>query len=177
MKNVLNVQTTPRYAINLFKVVISAVGALFFSGSAFASTNLLLNGSFEEPTIPGGAKYVIAPVGSSFISGWAVVGPEGKDVAVIDASYDLPDGSGVNFRSAEGTQWVDLTGAGANSFEGVAQTVDLSPGLYSLGFSVGNVVASVALGTRSTVGLWINGTQVTEFEHTVVARAATRHAP
>ncbi|HMW48651.1 MAG TPA: DUF642 domain-containing protein [Cellvibrionaceae bacterium] len=140
-----------------------ALGALVFSSSAFCAPNLITNGSFEEPALPAGSDYLIAPVGSAFIPGWSVVGIEGKDVVIVDSAFDLPDGSGVHFWAAGGSQWIDLTGAGANTFEGVAQTLNLDPGLYSLGFSVGNIVTNIALGKQSTVSLWINGAQVSTF--------------
>jgi hypothetical protein len=54
-----------------------------------------------------------------------------------------------------------LTGGGSNAYEGVKQTVSLSPGTYDVSFFVGNVVQpGGALGTASTVDLWINGVNV-----------------
>jgi len=91
----------------------------------------------------------------------------GKNVALIEATYSLPDAAGINFAAADGVQWIDLTGGGSNAYEGVKQTVVLSPGSYDVSFFVGNVVQPGGpLGVTSAVDLWINGVNVQTFTNT-----------
>lgn len=137
--------------------------ALAWPVSAYAA-NLISNGSFETPILTPGSDFLIATVGSSTVTGWTVTGPTGKNVAIIEALYNLPDGAGINFAAADGVQWIDMTGTGANSTEGLLQSVVLTPGAYNLSFYVGNVVAAAAfLGTQSTVSLFINSTLAQSF--------------
>ena len=92
-----------------------ALVALSTTTGAFAGQNLLLNGSFELPVLTSGSDFLVAPVGSSVIPNWAVVGAPGKNVAIIEALYNLPDAAGINFAAADGVQWIDMAGAGANA--------------------------------------------------------------
>jgi len=143
---------------------VLVLSALFTATGVFAGPNLLSNGSFELPVLTPGTDYLVAPVGGSAIPGWAVVGAPGKNVAVIEALYNLPDAAGINFAAADGVQWIDMAGAGANATEGVLQSVSLVPGAYTLTFQIGNVVAAAAgLGTQSKTDLWINGSFIQSF--------------
>ena len=143
---------------------IASAALLASSVATLAATNLVANGSFESPILTPGSDYLVASVGSSTITGWAVVGSPGQNVAMIEALYNLPDAAGINFAAADGVQWIDMTGAGSNSTEGLQQSVTLAPGSYTLSFYVGNVVAAAAgLGTQSTIDLWLNSSFVQSF--------------
>lgn len=143
---------------------VASIALILASTGASAATNLIANGSFESPVLSPGSDYLIVFVGGSNITDWSVIGPSGTNVAMIEELYDQPDGAGINFAAAEGVQWLDLTGGGSNSTEGVQQSVSLAPGSYTLSFYVGNVIAaSAGLGTQSTVDLWLNGSFVQSF--------------
>jgi hypothetical protein len=143
---------------------MASAALLVSSVATMAATNLVTNGSFESPTLTPGSDYLIASVGSGTITSWAVVGSPGQNVAMIEALYNLPDAAGINFAAADGVQWIDMTGAGSNSTEALQQSVTLAPGIYTLSFYVGNVVAAAAgLGTQSTVDLWLNSSFVQSF--------------
>ena len=157
--------TSPHVRSNVkarVKMVAVALGLIALSTSVRAS--LLTNESFESPVLVPGSDFLIVPVGGGAIPGWTVVGPAGKNVAIIEALYNLPDSAGINFAASNGVQWIDLTGGGANAYEGLAQTVATTPGSYNLEFDIGNVVAPAAnLGTQSTIDLWLNGVLVQSF--------------
>jgi hypothetical protein len=58
----------------------------------------------------------------------------------------------------DGVQWLDLTGDGSNSTEGVRQIVSTIPGdQYQLSFYVGNTTGGGIFGTTSTVNVLLNG--------------------
>ena len=158
-------QTTNRHYYRRAQCLTAAAFCTFlFSSPAISATNLISNGSFELPVLVPGSDYLVAPVGSAVIPSWSVVGPAGKNVAIIEALYNLPDAAGINFAAADGVQWIDMAGAGANTFEGVEQIVHLVSGSYDLSFSVGNVIAPAnALGSQSTIDLWINGTKLQSY--------------
>jgi len=137
----------------------AAAALLLFGLATSAQANLITNGSFESPILVSGSDYITVSVGSSTIPGWTVVGLPSQNVAVVEALYDLPDAAGINFAASDGVQWIDMTGAGSNGYEGLMQTVATAPGTYHLAFDVGNVIAP-------TFGL---GTQ------TLIAREVSRH--
>jgi uncharacterized protein (TIGR03437 family) len=117
------------------------------------AANLLVNGSFESPSVTVGGGQVFS-VGSSGLQGWSVVGPSGSAVEVFNATAVV---SGVKFPAQDGNQWLDLTGSTSNNLEGVSQTVSTVAGTtYTLTFSVGNASGGT-FGSISTVGLKING--------------------
>ncbi len=146
------------------QLIKSVTVVILFWVTLPAQANLITNGSFETPTLTPGSDYVIATVGGSTIPGWSVVGPTGLHVAIVEALYDLPDSAGINFAAADGVQWIDLAGAGANTYEGLLQSFSLTPDTYSLSFYIGNVVDPASgLGTQSAVDLLINGIQVQSF--------------
>src|SRR6266542_311617 len=92
--------------------VAAGVAALAFSAAAAASiaTNLVKNGSFEEPVSPEGGFTRVA-AGETFQGGWHVVSGS-VDVVRIGVA-------------ARGAQWLDLNGATAGALE---QDVATTPG-------------------------------------------------
>ena len=124
--------------------------------AAFADP-VLYDPSFEKPSVPAGT-FVNFDLGDAIYSNaggdiWVVVGPAMTQVSLFGCPYVE---SGFTYNAAAGHNFVDLTGDGANVFQGgVAQNVETIPGdNYKVKFSVGNI-----LGT-STVILQINGSNV-----------------
>jgi len=138
---------------------IFAVCATFVCASADAAP--ILNGSFETPTVPVGGFTSFAS-GSNAITDWTVVGPSGSSVAIVSGTFTQ---FGFTFPAQDGVQWLDLTGIGSNTTDGVQQTVATTPGaLYDLSFFVSNISNPGGLfGTTSTVGVQINGGPVVSF--------------
>lgn len=98
-------------------------------------------------------------VGSAALTGWSVTGPDsGANVSIVSGTFAQ---SGVTFEAAPGnTQWLDLTGDGSNSTEGVSQVVSTTPGTkYSVSFYIGNTTGGGIFGTTSTVELFVNGSE------------------
>ena len=129
---------------------------LLVFGAIGARAGLITNGSFETPVVPVGF-FTNYPSGSALLTGWTVVGTGGTEVSIVSGSFAQ---GGISFPAEDGTQWLDLTGDGTDSFtEGVEQTVSTTIGdLYTLSFYVGNVDNPAAgFGTTSTVDLYING--------------------
>ncbi len=116
--------------------------------------NLITNGSFATPSAPPGffSNYL---VGSTALTGWLVTGPAGTEVSTVSGSFSQ---NGVTFNAQSGSQWLDLTGAGSNSREGVSQTVATTVGdKYQLSFYIGNTTGGSIFGTTSTVDVLLNG--------------------
>lgn len=120
-----------------------------------AGANLITNGSFEAPLVPAGG-FTNFLSGSTAITGWAVVGPEASIVNGTYASF------GLTFPAEDGKQWLDLTGDGSNTLEGVEQTVATTPGAtYDLSYFVGNQVnPGGPYGTTSTVEVLVDGSVI-----------------
>lgn len=136
-----------------FSVVSLGVAFLLTAGGANAQ---VANGSFEAPLVQPGS-YSSFAVGSNAIPGWTVVGPAGTEVAIVNTTFTQ---FGVTFEAQSGAQWLDLTGTGSNSSEGVSQTVSTIAGHpYEVTFFVGNTTGGSVFGTTSTVNLAINGVQ------------------
>ena len=126
------------------------LGGAIFCASASASANLITNGSFESPVVPIGSFTNFSP-GSNLLTGWAVVD---NSVSVVSGDFAQ---LGISFPAQDGAQWLDLTGFGVNSVEGVAQTIPTTIGhTYRLSFYVGNVSGSV-FGVASTIDTFLNG--------------------
>ncbi len=156
-------RTSPVNLLGALRSGMASAALLLACAGSVAATNLVANGSFESPVLSPGSDFLVVFVGGSNITDWSVVGPAGKNVAIIEELYDLPDGAGINFAAADGVQWIDMTGGGSNSTEGVQQSVTLAPGAYTLSFYVGNVNEGANLGTQSTVDLWLNGSFIQSF--------------
>ena len=148
------------------RVVSSASLALvLWVLSPAAGANLILDGGFEDPVVPSGSFTLFAS-GASFGAGnpWLVVGPPGTNVGPISGVFTQ---LGVNFPARSGNQWLDLTGLGSNTTEGVQQTVATTIGdSYTLSFWVGNVVGGI-WGTTSSVIVNIDGTPLGTFTNSM----------
>ena len=129
------------------------LAALFFATGAQAA-NLIVNGSFESPTVASGAV-VNVNTGSAGIPGWSVLGTADQTVALISGAYA---DAGYTAPAQDGKQWMDLTGSGfSTGTRGISQTVPtVAGGSYMLSFWVGNVSGG-NFGLTSTVGVKING--------------------
>ena len=137
---------------NVIRAATVAGAVLAATGADAAS--LILNGSFETPLVPVG-NFTSFPVGGATLTNWSVTGPSGTEVAIVSGSFSQ---GGVTFEAQDGNQWLDLTGNGSNSTEGVAQTVSTIPGhQYQLSFWVGNTTGGGIFGTTSTVDVLLNG--------------------
>ncbi len=119
--------------------------------AAPVSATLIVNGSFEQPTVPvGGFTNFLG--GSAAIPGWTVVG---VDSSVISGSFTQ---NGILFQAQNGLQWVDLAGVNSNSTtSGLRQNVATIVGqLYELSFYVGSALDN-RIFFPTTVDLSING--------------------
>ena len=129
------------------------ITALAGTGSAHA-TNLLTNGSFEDPNIVATNNYVLYGTGSTAITGWTVVG---DDTQLTPDTY-------LGLLASDGRQWIDLTGIfdydkGVRS-DAVTTTIGQS---YNLTFALGNFVP---FGT-SSLSVSINGGPASIFTNLV----------
>jgi hypothetical protein len=130
--------------------------------SGIARGNLITNPSFETPVVTAGSFENFA-TGSTGITGWTVTGPTDTGVSAISTTFVQ---NGVTFEAEDGNQWIDLTGDGSNSTEGIEQTVTTAPGTnYVLTFYVGNTTGGGIFGTTSTDALSIDGTEVNTYEN------------
>jgi Protein of unknown function (DUF642) len=135
-----------------FLVSLALLGAVPFSAQA----NLLTNGSFESPSVPNG-NFTSFSTGSVLIPGWTVTGPAGTSVSIVNTAFTQ---NGVTFQAGDANQWLDLTGAGVNSTEGLSQVVVTTPGnVYQLTYLIGNTSGGGAFGTASNVKVLVNGLQ------------------
>jgi Protein of unknown function (DUF642)/PEP-CTERM motif len=141
------------------RILSGVLAVLAANASAYGATNLLSDGGFEQPVVPAGA--FTNELSAATFDGWTVVGAAGG-VSIVSGTFSQ---NGISFVSEQGAQWLDLTGDGTNSSEGVAQTVATVPGhTYDLSFWVGNVNNPGGIfGTTSTVDLEINGTAAGAF--------------
>lgn len=112
------------------KLLVACVAVLT---AAPVLANLIVNGSFEAPTVPTGS-FINYPGGSTAITGWTVVG---VDSAIVSTTFTQ---SGITFEAENGTQWIDLAGVTSNSMtSGVAQNISTTIGqIYQISFYVGS---------------------------------------
>jgi hypothetical protein len=134
-------------------VLVGAAVILAIGGMTNARANLLVNGSFETPPVPVGA-FTNFNTGSTAITGWTVVGPQ---VSIVSGKFTQ---GGFRFPAQNGAQWLDLTGDGTNTVQGVSQNVATKVGgAYLLTYFVGNVSGGI-FGKTSTVEVLVNGKPV-----------------
>jgi len=140
----------------LLKMVtgLTAAGLLATCCSLPLQAESITNGSFETPVVPVGS-FTNFGSGSTGITGWTVVGATGG-VSIVSGSFSQ---NGISFPAENGVQWLDLTGNGTNSNEGVQQTFATTSGTqYTLSFWVGNVNNPGGIfGTASTVDVLLGG--------------------
>lgn len=112
---------------------ILGVGACALALAAPARANLITNGSFETPATPAGSfTQFTSP--SAGITGWTV---GGADVLLINTTY-TENGGNVRFTAQDGSNSVDLTGAGNTGPNTLSQVVATQAGqTYALSFFVG----------------------------------------
>jgi len=133
----------------------AGVVATLLAVSATANANLLANGSFESPVIPATGFKDFPASGSPAITNWTVSGPD-PGVSIVSGTFSQ---NGVTFEAQDGIQWLDLTGDGTNSNEGVSQSVTTIAGhVYQLTYFIGNTTGGSIFGTTSTVIVDVNGT-------------------
>jgi hypothetical protein len=127
-------------------LLTAALLATFCSLSLRADS--IVNGSFEAPVVSAGG-FTNFPNGSTGINGWTVIGAPGG-VSIVSGTFTQ---NGISFPAEDGNQWLDLTGDGTNSNEGVQQSFATTVGAqYTLSFWVGNVDNPGGIfGTSSTV--------------------------
>lgn len=144
---------------------IASVGLMIAPSHA----NLMVNGSFESPSVPGGSFSIFTPTTVPGIDGWTVVTPSGGNVIVVDSG--LTSGS-FSFPAQDGNQSLDLTGDPANLSAGIFQMVTTTIGTrYDLSYYVGNVAGSV-LGTISTVDVSVDDVLLTSSTNSTASIAA-----
>lgn len=133
--------------------------------AGIARGNIITNPSFESPVVTVGSFENFA-TGSTGITGWTVTGPADTGVSIVSTTFNQ---NGVTFEAEDGNQWLDLTGDGSNSTEGIMQSVATTAGTnYVLTFYIGNTTGGGIFGTTSTDALFINGTQVNTYENSNV---------
>src|SRR6185369_16191668 len=91
----------------VIQLAVACVSALTLV-VAPARSDLIVNGSFENPTVPSGG-YINYARGSTGITGWTVVG---VDSSVISSTFTQ---AGITFQAQNGAQWTDLAGVTSNS--------------------------------------------------------------
>jgi hypothetical protein len=135
-------------------VGLMTAGLVLSFGSLPTRADSVNNGSFETPTVPTGS-YTDFASGSTGITGWTVVGAAGG-VSIVSGTFTQ---NGISFPAESGSQWLDLTGQGTNSTEGVEQSIATVSGTkYNASFWVGNVYNPGGIfGTTSTVDVYANG--------------------
>jgi len=155
----------------MFKLLTASLrqaGVVFLLVAASSSIahSQVTNGSFESPTVPVGNFTNFPVVGSPLIPGWTVVN---NSVSIVSGTFSQ---NGVTFQAQDGVQWLDLTGDGSNSNEGVSQGVSTIAGhTYLLSYFIGNTTGGGIFGTTSTVNVSINN--VSTFTNTNSAVNAT----
>jgi hypothetical protein len=140
--------------MKLRNCLLAAAGLLATFGSLPLHADSIVNGSFESPVVPAG-NFTNFASGSTGITGWTVIGAAGG-VSIVSGTFSQ---NGISFPAEAGTQWLDLTGDGTNSNEGVQQTFATTAGTqYTVSFWVGNVFNPNGIfGTTSTVDILLGG--------------------
>ena len=140
--------------MNLRNGLLAAAGLLATLGSLPLRADSITNGSFESPVVPVGSFTNFAS-GSTLIPGWTVIGAA-SGVSIVSGTFTQ---NGISFPAEDGAQWLDLTGDGTNSNEGVEQTIATTSGAqYTVSFWVGNVYNPDGIfGTTSTVDVLLGG--------------------
>lgn len=110
-----------------------ATATLTFSSIVSAGvTNLIQDGSFENPVVTPGSYSTLG--GGSTAGPWTV---RGTEVALVSTSFS---GGGFTYQAQSGNQWMDLSGAlNPNPTNRVVQTISTQAGTeYELSFYVGS---------------------------------------
>jgi len=135
--------------------MVLALGAL---APVIAHANLIVNGSFESPTVAPGISTTLYSGGQAFytgnnIGGWTVTGAsETADVYIYPNTMPVSTTQTMNVQN--GNQALDLTGDGTGGVAmGVQQLFSTTPGqTYVLSFYVGELINEAA-----SVQVYLNG--------------------
>ena len=134
-------------------------------------SNLIQNGSFEEPNI-GTTAYTFYPLGSTSIPGWTVVGGAGDNVGITSLYREGP--------AEDGNQYFDPTGNTGSG--GISQTFPTVQGTtYNLIFYHGTyshhgiaACLGITIGTNySTVGETSPGSGNLDWRQVIIPFTAT----
>ena len=157
------------------KALFVGVFGAWLATAPAARANLLVNGSFEDPIVPGTSAcgpYFNCQgfnVGDDIPAsgGWHVVGKGGAPgapvVMLLGSNYTEPDNGNnatLHFFPVHGNQAIDLTGEGNQGLtNGIKQSVTTIAGnLYELSFFVGHQYDQApGYAGPSSVVLYING--------------------
>jgi Protein of unknown function (DUF642)/PEP-CTERM motif len=158
MENIIHMLSRPR---NVKTFVALGMLALTLNITATkAHANLILNPSFESPTLgPGGIATVTT---GNAIGAWTVLG---QSVLHIETTLSEP-GSGISaYNAQDGLNAIDLTGPISVSSTGVTQTISTVVGqVYDVSFYVGRAGGFSGLFTDATADFSIdNGITRTSF--------------
>lgn len=158
MENIIITLSRPRN-LKTF-AVLGMLGLMLNITATKAHANLILNPSFESPTLgPGGIAVVTT---GNTIGAWTVLGPS---VLHIEATLSEP-GSGISaYNAQDGLNAIDLTGQISVSSTGVTQTISTVVGqVYDVSFYVGRAGGFSGLFTAATADFSIdNGITRTSF--------------
>jgi hypothetical protein len=115
--------------VTRFLLISTSLLAFAAGGQAFAQTNLVTNGDFNQTTSAGGGGYYTgtgtAPSGSNQATGWNACSTQACNTAdsnypfLFIATPGVADGAGTNATNGFADPWDDAAGAG-NSSQGIA---------------------------------------------------------
>ena len=115
------------------QMLLAAVALVFLAPISAHATNLILDGSFENPVIPGpwyenfGTNTGDPQYGGPTIPGWTITT---NNVDIVSDLTSTP-------KAADGNQYLDLVGNGTTG--GISQSFDTKLGqTYTLSFEYGN---------------------------------------
>jgi hypothetical protein len=154
-------QKTRQRAIQAsFAATVATLAAL--AAAPAAATELVTNGSFEEPNILSLNYLKTYDLGSTEITGWTVVGGQ---------IHNTPD-TFWGLLAAEGRHWVDLTGIAGYDKGLRSDAMAVTAGArYRISFAVGTYAAPNF--GPATLGLSINGGAETLHVNTNVGAAGS----
>ena len=136
----------------------ATLGALLCSATSAHAQ--LVNGGFENTTVPSGTYQTYAPGQTIGASGWVVTGSAGNNVILIQTNYTEAQ-FGLVFNAQEGNNTLDLTGVGnTGAADGVQQVIATTNGAtYAVSFYVGRAQGdpNSPYLTPATVDFSVNG--------------------
>lgn len=144
----------------IFKTLV-VLGMLTFTlGTATRNAkaqNLLLNPSFESPTLaPGGLTVNFTSVGA-----WTVLG---SSVLHIETTFSEPTFGMIAYNAQHGLNAVDLTGRGDVNTTGITQSISTVVGqVYNVSFYVGRAGGTTSLSAATADFSIDNGATRTSF--------------
>ena len=161
----------------LWAFVCSAL-LLSSSFSRAQAAPLLADGSFEDPVVSDFPSDTSNCFGFSGCAGfdlgtllgpWEVFGTGGPERSVVVLTNDYTTELPRLFTPQDGNQSIDLTGASNQGANGVEQTVNLSPGSYSLSFWLGRQGTGDFYMGAASLALLINGTLAATYDNNLNA--------